>query len=701
MGIAQYTRYERLGHLTDLDASIASQRKAMTLLPAGHPNKSTYLQNLGNSYETRYYHLGRLEDLDRAIDHFNQVLSLTPEGSPDRPTRFTLLARAYIYHWERSRAPGDLDLAINHTKVAASLIPNGHIFRPLVLSILGHGSFQRCRLTGNVADKTQAIGSYREAAQSLGGDPIERFKAAYRWAQLCIQYDHSPPLEGYRYLISLIPEVIWLGLTTGRRYEELEKVSDIVLEAATVASTFDSPEEALEWLEQGRSIVWNQLSRLSSPLDVLSALDGSLAQEIKQVADGLKGAAALQPVTALDQGSTEEASQRHRRLAKQWEELVSQAQLLNGMGDFLAPKSASQLITAARTTAVVVVLVQRFAFCSALVIPLKATTVDWLPLPDLSHEKLVEARNQLLRQHHTSARSDRKVVYLPSAKSGFEKLAKMLWRSVVKPVLNHLGYKAKVPMEDRPHITWCTTGPLSQLPLHAAGDYDKPGCPLFDRAVSSYTPTLSALLAEPSDSTAFTGLTIVGQEHTPNLPPLPGTTRELNEICKRVENARVTRLDGADATCAAVLGGMERHSWAHLACHAGQNPEDPTASAFFLGDGPLDLATITRKELLHAQLAFLSACQTATGDEKLTEEAIHLAAGMLMAGYKTVIATMWPIDDRDAPLVAARFYEYMLKDGAPSGKKAVRGLHYAVECLREKVGVKAYMRWAAFIHLGL
>ncbi|KAF8548858.1 hypothetical protein OG21DRAFT_1489016 [Imleria badia] len=40
------------------------------------------------------------------------------------------------------------------------------------------------------------------------------------------------------------------------------------------------------------------------------------------------------------------------------------------------------------------------------------------------------------------------------------------------------------------------------------------------------------------------------------------------------------------------------------------------------------------------------------GDERLSDEAIHIAAGMLFAGYGGVIGTMWPISDEVAPDVA-------------------------------------------------
>lgn len=224
---------------------------------------------------------------------------------------------------------------------------------------------------------------------------------------------------------------------------------------------------------------------------------------------------------------------------------------------------------------------------------------------------------------------------------------------------------------------------------------------IFNHVVSSYTPTLSALLSSSSARPNFSGILAVGQSATPDLPPLPGTAAELNQIEARSQGLALARLDGDMATPAAVLAGMEEHSWVHLACHAMQNTTDPMQSAFYLHGGTLDLATITQKQLKRADLAFLSACQTATGDESLSEEAVHLAAGMLMAGYRTVIATMWSIGDDDAPLIAEIVYEHLLKGGTPDARRAALAVHKATERLREKVGTKAFASWVPYIHIGL
>lgn len=112
-------------------------------------------------------------------------------------------------------------------------------------------------------------------------------------------------------------------------------------------------------------------------------------------------------------------------------------------------------------------------------------------------------------------------------------------------------------------------------------------------------------------------------------------------------------------------------------------------SKFALHDGALDLKTIMKKTFKCAGMAFLSACQTATGDENRPEEGVHLAAAMLAAGYRTVYATVWSIGDKDGPVVAKEVYSYLLnRSGRGNGKEAY-ALHQAVAILRNNAGEDA------------
>jgi CHAT domain-containing protein len=243
-----------------------------------------------------------------------------------------------------------------------------------------------------------------------------------------------------------------------------------------------------------------------------------------------------------------------------------------------------------------------------------------------------------------------------------------------------------------PHIIWCPTGPLSSLPIHAAGIYESGGPRLYSYAISSYTPTLAALLK--SHEPQFTGILAVSQPQD----QLPQTEIEVQKIQSCFHNSSITWLNRESATVDAVLHHMQNHCWVHFACHATQNINEPTSSHFRLYDGALDIAHIM-KVPFNGDFAFLSACETAKGDETLPEESIHLAAGVMMAGYPAVIGTLWSITDKDGLLVAEKVYMHLYNNGSPDSRKAAHALHDAVACLREQ-DEQQFLSWVPFIHLG-
>ena len=239
----------------------------------------------------------------------------------------------------------------------------------------------------------------------------------------------------------------------------------------------------------------------------------------------------------------------------------------------------------------------------------------------------------------------------------------------------------------------------------------KRGPHVYDFVVSSYTPSLSAL-ARSIDAYAHQRVNpsalVITQPYTRNLPLLPGTEVEGIRLSEIFSGALDTfaLLNGEGATKSAVTSVLGRYSWLHLACHGYQNVEDPLRSAFALHNGHLSLADLTNTTSDNAELAFLSACSTAVGDERIPEESMHLAAGMLAVGYKGVIGTMWPIGDNDAPLVVEAYYRKLLEVRASGtlgrGETgAAYALHEATAKLRESVGVREFARWAPFVHFGI
>jgi CHAT domain-containing protein len=254
---------------------------------------------------------------------------------------------------------------------------------------------------------------------------------------------------------------------------------------------------------------------------------------------------------------------------------------------------------------------------------------------------------------------------------------------------------------------------LSFLPLHAAGIYDeKDSESILDYAVSSYTPTITSLTSRAKNNPAInaddSGLFLTCQPNAPGVSPISGTTTEIRLIHDQVvkHGVRAHTVEGSALTVEKGLEYMEKFSCIHLACHASQNQREPLQSRFLFHNGFLTLSKIMQKNLKNADFAFLSACQTSTGEEKLSEEVVHLAAGMLAAGYRRVVATMWPIEDRHAPEVAKDFYDYLLAHKAGSGfdgDQSAHALHHAIQKLRQRLdsSPKSFLAWIPYVHFGL
>jgi CHAT domain-containing protein len=135
-----------------------------------------------------------------------------------------------------------------------------------------------------------------------------------------------------------------------------------------------------------------------------------------------------------------------------------------------------------------------------------------------------------------------------------------------------------------------------------------------------------------------------------------------------------------------------------------QNTIHPLKSSIYLHDGSLELSEITKKNLPDSDFVFLSACQTSTGDKNLPEEVLHLAAGMLAAGYRSVVGTMWSISDEHGSDIAESFYESLLENLTSEGSKidgtrAARALYHATERFREKFDF--LLAWVPYIHIGV
>ncbi|CAE6485803.1 unnamed protein product [Rhizoctonia solani] len=711
LGSIHTERFRHSKKQLDANNALECLTKSISFLSEDHPAMPGVLHSLADLYIARLQLDPTLEDIDTAINYQTQAVALTPEGHTQLPNFTNSLGLLYHHRYEKQGKLEDIDQAIHWQARSVMLTPNEHARAPIWLMALGDSFYIRSFNERDYVSFSSAIECYRKCAQHSTLSPEMQLEAAIKWAT-CISDSNVPVpedwcLEAYQTAMDLVPHVVWLGTKIGKRYTDAQKIKDLASNAAAVAIRAAKYDLALEWLEEGRSVVWNQILKLRDPFDDLVAIDPLIAENLHQVAKELYNNGSTLEIHSdplKDFGAQEKAIQNHHRLAENYQALVAAARKLPGLQDFLRPAKASTLAGVARSGPLVVINVSRFR-CDALVIRPSTDQITHVALPELSLKTVNSARNaivQSLRRNHVR---DRGMRPRPKAedenKDTFEDVLVMLWKCVAKPVLDALGYMPNT--EELPRITWCATGALSFLPIHASGYYDRPDAKLSDYAVSSYTPTLSILLSAMSSSSELPhGILAVGQESTPRATPLPGTKKELENIKRYINEPLVySQLEGHDATSHSVLSEMENHGWVHFACHAHQNAYNPIKSGFLLHKDTLYLEQIARVSFQNKGLAFLSACQTATGDQELPDESVHLASGMLMAGYSSVIATMWSIIDEDAPLIADEVYARVLEGGRMNTGGSARALHHAVCRLREKVGDKSFTRWVPYIHMGI
>ncbi|KZV59764.1 hypothetical protein PENSPDRAFT_644770 [Peniophora sp. CONT] len=504
--------------------------------------------------------------------------------------------------------------------------------------------------------------------------------------------------------MDILPEIVWLGHSVNRRYLETSRITDIVSTAVHVATRQHALSQAIEWLEAGRSLVWSQVLALRTSFHDLKKRYPDLAEALEEASRQLQRS-----------GYMSHFSTSHRRFAIQYDHTLREIHRCTGFEDFMRPPKFTNLLPGLKHLEGPVVFINTHpASCDTLMLLPDGTLVR-IKLHDLTEKRaglLRSAWLQNLEWCHTRVR--RAVLPNTVPRRGgttmFCRILARLWTWVVQPILQHLNLvneSARIP-----HITWCPTGPLTQLPLHAAGIYDAKqhhNPHVFDFAVSSYTPSLSALLRcsqglDPRSSQP--NMLVVAQPATPGLSLLPGTQKECARIRAIIPETAYTLLEHEQAVVEKTAAVINQYPWVHFACHGVQDATDPTQSAFALYDGRLTLSMLMNTVADNAELAFLSACQTAVGDEKIPEESAHLAAGMLVVGFKGVIATMWSIGDEDAPIVAEAYYKTLLElrsSGAVRAGQtgAAYALHDAVKVLREKVGEQNFVKWAPFVHFGV
>ena len=479
----------------------------------------------------------------------------------------------------------------------------------------------------------------------------------------------------------------------------------LALHAASCSINRGEFSSAIELLEQGRAVLWSKLRGYRHPLDKLRDINNELFEQFETLSGQLECLAmsveSRFKLSASSESKAEHPSsfessfevkmQQHRIISGKWEDVVDKIRQVEGFSDFLQAVPFATLQTAAAEGPIIIINLSQYRSDAIILQDVGDPVI--VPLPETLPEILKDLSHQFATACDAHGEDSARLI-LPILRS--------LWTNIAFPVRTHL---VALGVPDKSRIWWCPTSTLCGLPLHAAGMYSpkvpKPNC-IPDCYVSSYTPSLSALIKARSGLVTRTtnppSLLVIAQSDG----ILPKVKEEIGHIQRLSKhNADIRVLEGQDANHDTVLSGLRTHSWAHFACHGHLN-DQPFHSSFQLhGNSRLELVKLIPAQFPDAELAFLSACHTAAGDVIGTpDEVVHLAAALQFCGFRSVVGTMWAMEDEDGCDVARDFYQYMFRTpGAlPNFRDSAEALHMAIREMRKRgLGMD---RWVKFVHVG-
>lgn len=675
LGNALRSRFELTGRRGDIDMAIDVLR-AMDPSTTNREVRPSFLNNLAAALSARFDTFGAVADLDEAIAITHQTLAAAWPGHPGR-ARYQANLGGLLQTRGRDGEPEDLDEAIAAVRAGVRDSRSGDPEQGGRVLVLSRMLLSRFRARGTASDLIESSELAYDAARAQVAPADIRMEAARLWAELATERDGpTAGLEGWRYALDLLPLIAWQGIGRADQERRLYEVFGLASAAAATAISAEQPELAVEFLEHGRSVIWNQILDARGDFAELTAAAPELSIRLAEVRAALDIHLAADLSAAVAAASTDRT-----RLAREWDQLIDEVRRLPGFAELLRPPRFDKLAAAACDGPVVIVNVS-VARCDALIVT--TTGVRVVPLPNLTAESVVDHVNEV---YAAPILMPTGLAAMLTADRVITALLEWLWRDVVSPIVAELGAVER--------IWWSPTGYLTLLPLHAATDPGTGTC-AADRFVSSYAPTLRSLIAARA--------TIARPDRGDKVlvvavPRAPGAA-ELNvgpeiEAIRTRFGDRCLVLDDQDSTRERVLAELPRHHWVHFACHGSQQLDNPSTSALILHDHPLTVLDLAGLHMTGGELAFLSACETAGGGA-LPDESIHLAAALQVIGFRHVAATFWPVYDAPAPIVTEYIYDRLSRAGTATDTG--RLLHEATRELRT-LGHPPII-WAPYAHFG-
>jgi hypothetical protein len=236
-------------------------------------------------------------------------------------------------------------------------------------------------------------------------------------------------------------------------WEYLVDASQLSLAAAAAALSIGHPDKALEWLVEGRCIVWTQINQLRTPVDELRSYDPDLADRLSILSKELENAGLRSDsrgvrtdLSMSDKMSLEDEARMHIKHAKDWEQLLDTIRSTPQFKDFLQPRKCAEIMSGLPEEGPVIIINMHTDRCDALALMAGTHSPTHIPLK-LSFQESERLANGLRCYLQTVGIRSRLGVPLDAGDSpqpvNFPTVLEALWSKVVRPILQDLAFSVR------------------------------------------------------------------------------------------------------------------------------------------------------------------------------------------------------------------------------------------------------------------
>ncbi len=246
-------------------------------------------------------------------------------------------------------------------------------------------------------------------------------------------------------------------------------------------------------------------------------------------------------------------------------------------------------------------------------------------------------------------------------------------------------------------LVFVLDGPLRNLPMAALHDGEQF---LIETYSTALTPGLQLLDPQPLQRQQLQALVAGLTEGRQGFAPLINVDEEIQRILEQIGGEV---LKDPDFTSEQLRQALQRLPFpiVHIATH-GQFSSNADETFILTWDGRLDISQLDGLLRLSGldqgmtgpiELLTLSACQTATGDDRA---ALGLAGVAVRAGARSTVASLWYVNDQATVPLISQFYQELTD---PTLTKA-KALQRAQQRLLAQEQYRHPIYWAPFILVG-